>query len=142
MMEGGNLLHEEITSDIINAFYKVYNALGYGFLEKVYENALAAELAARGHVVKQQVPIQVYYDGKAVGEYFADLLIDDKVLLELKAAESIAKEHEAQLVNYLKATKIEIGLLLNFGKEPRLKRKIFSNQKESRIDPRPSVKSA
>jgi GxxExxY protein len=136
------MLHEEITSDIINAFYKVYNTLGYGFLEKVYENALALELAERGHIVKQQLPIQVYYEGKAVGEYFADMLIDDKVLLELKAVESIAKEHEAQLLNYLKATKIEIGLLLNFGKEPHFKRKIFSSQKESQIYPRQSVKSA
>ena len=124
------MLHEEITADIINAFYKVYNALGYGFLEKVYENAMAQELANRGHMVKQQVPIQVYYEAKVVGEYFADLLIDDKVILELKTAESIAKEHEAQLINYLKATKIEIGLLLNFGKEPQFKRKIFSKQKE------------
>jgi len=135
------MLHVQITSDIINAFYKVYNTLGYGFLEKVYENALAMELAARGHVVKQQLPIQVYYEGKAVGEYFADMLIDDKVLVELKAAESLAKEHEAQLLNYLKATKIEIGLLLNFGKEPHFKRKIFSNQKESQTYPRQSVKS-
>ena len=92
--------------------------------------------------MKQQLPIQVYYEGKAVGEYFADMLIDDKVLLELKAAESIGKEHEAQLLNYLKATKIEIGLLLNFGKEPHFKRKIFSNQKESQTYPRQSVKSA
>ncbi len=135
------MLHEGITSDIINAFYKVYNTLGYGFLEKVYENALAMELAERGHVVKQQLPIQVYYEGKAVGEYFADMLIDNKVILELKTAESIAKEHEAQLVNYLKATKAEIGLLLNFGKEPNFKRKIFSNQKESQTYPRQSVKS-
>jgi GxxExxY protein len=136
------MLHEEITSDIINALYKVYNTLGYGFLEKVYENALAMELATRGHIVKQQLPIQVYYEGKAVGEYFADMLVDDKVILELKTTESIAKEHEAQLVNYLKATKIEIGLLLNFGKEPHFKRKIFSNQKESQTYPRQSVKSA
>ena len=136
------MLHEEITSDIINAFYKVYNTLGYGFLEKVYENALALELTERCHIVKQQLPIQVYYEGKAVGEYFADMLIDDKVLLELKAVESIAKEHEAQLLNYLKATKIEIGLLLNFGKEPHFKRKIFSSQKESQTYPRQSVKSA
>ena|SRR3989304_1988951 len=136
------MLHEEITSDIINAFYKVHNALGYGFLEKVYENALAMELAERGHGVRQQVPIQVYYEDKAVGEYFADMLIDDKVILELKTAESIAKEHEAQLINYLKATKVEIGLLLNFGKEPHFKRKIFSNQKESPKHPRQSVGSA
>ena len=136
------MFHEEITSDIINAFYKVYNTLGYGFLEKVYENALAMELAERGHIVKQQLPIQVFYNDKVVGEYFADMLVDDKVILELKTAESIAKEHEAQLLNYLKATEIEIGLLLNFGKEPHFKRKIFSNQEESRTYPRQSVKSA
>jgi len=136
------MLHEEITSDIINAFYKVYNTLGYGFLEKVYENALAQELADRGYMVKQQVPIQVYYEDKAVGEYFTDLLIEDKVILELKTAESIAKEHEAQLINYLKATRIEIGLLLNFGKAPQFKRKIYSNLKQSPKNPRQSVLSA
>jgi GxxExxY protein len=136
------MLYEEITSDIINAFYKVYNTLGYGFLEKVYENALAMELAARGHIVKQQLPVQVFYEGKVVGEYFADILIDDKIILDLKTTECIAKEHEAQLVNYLKAAKIEIGLLLNFGKEPHFKRKIFSNQEVSKTYPRQSVKSA
>ncbi|HVM71596.1 MAG TPA: GxxExxY protein [Anaerolineales bacterium] len=135
------MLHEEITSDIINAFYKVYNTLGYGFLEKVYENALAQELSTRGHEVKQQVPIQVLYERKVVGEYYADLLVDDKVILELKTAESIAKEHEAQLLNYLKAVRIEVGLLLNFGKEPQFKRKIFTNQKEIRKNPRKSVSS-
>lgn len=123
------MLHGEIKSDIINAFYKVFNTFGYGFLEKVYENAMSQELAGRGHTVKQQMPFQVYYKGKVVGKYFADLLIDDKIILELKTAESIAKEHEAQLINYLKATKAEIGLLLNFGKEPQFKRKIYSNQK-------------
>ncbi|MFH2101951.1 MAG: GxxExxY protein [Chloroflexota bacterium] len=96
----------------------------------------------RSHTVKQQVPIQVYYEGKAVGEYFADLLIDDKVILELKTVENIAKEHEAQLINYLKATKIEIDLLLNFGEEPQFKRKIFSNQKEFPKNPRQSALSA
>lgn len=136
------MLHEEITADIINAFYKVYNALGYGFLEKVYENAMAQELANRGHSVKQQVPIQVFYEGKVVGDYFSDLLIDDKVLLELKTAESIAKEHESQLVNYLKATNIEIGLLLNFGKTPQFKRKISSNIKAFPKNPRQSALSA
>jgi GxxExxY protein len=137
------MLHEEITADIINAFYKVYNALGYGFLEKVYENAIAQELADRGHTVKQQVPIQVFYEGKVVGDYFADLFIDDKVILELKkTSESIAKEHEAQLVNYLKATSIEIGLLLNFGREPQFKRKIYSNRKVFPKNPRQSALSA
>ena len=124
------MLHEEITSDIINAFYHVYNTLGYGFLEKVYENALAKELAKRSHAVKQQVPIQVFYEGEAVGEYFADLLVDDKVILELKAVEEIAKAHEAQLINYLKATDIQVDLLLNFGPKAEFKRKIYTKRRK------------
>ena len=120
------MLHESLTSDILNAFYQVYNTLGYGFLEKVYENALAKELAKRGHQIKQQAPIQVYYQGEAVGEYFADILVDEKVILELKAAEEIAKSHEAQLLNYLKATGIQVGLVLNFGPKAQFKRKIFT----------------
>jgi GxxExxY protein len=124
------MLHGEITADIINAFLKVYNTLGYGFLEKVYENALAFELSKRGRMVKQQVPIQVYYEGRAVGDYFADIIVDDTVILELKAAEQIVVEHEAQLINYLKATRFEVGLLLNFGKEAKFKRKILTNRKD------------
>jgi GxxExxY protein len=136
------MLHEEITADIINAFYKVYNSLGYGFLEKVYENALAQELANRNHKVKQQYPIQVYYEGIVVGDYYADILIDDKIILELKTSESIAKEHEAQLINYLKATKMEIGLLLNFGSTPQFKRKIHSKGQVIPKNPRQSALSA
>jgi len=124
------MLHEEITSDIINAFYKVYNTLGYGFLEKVYENALAKELDKRGHSVKQQVPIQVFYEGHVVGEYLADFLVDDRVIVELKAAEAIAKAHEDQLVNNLKATEIQVGLLLNFGSKAEFKRKIFTKRRK------------
>ncbi|MBT3339209.1 MAG: GxxExxY protein [Anaerolineae bacterium] len=123
------MLHQDITSKIISAFYTVYNTLGYGFLEKVYENALIIELEKRGLAVRQQVPIQVYYEGKVVGEYFADLLINDKVIVELKAAKEIVDAHEAQLVNYLKATNIEVGLLLNFGTEAKFKRKIFTQRK-------------
>ena len=123
------MLHEEITSDIINAFYHVYNTLGYGFLEKVYENALARELAKRGHTIKQQVPVQVFYEGESVGEYFADIFVDDRVILELKAAEKIAEAHEAQLINYLKATDAQVGLLLNFGPKAEFKRKIFTKGK-------------
>lgn len=125
------MLHEDVTSDIINAFYQVYNALGYGFPEKVYENALVHELKKRGHAVKQQVPLQVYYDGLTVGEYFADMLVDDKVILKLKVAEEIAKAHEAQLINYLKATGMQVGLLLNFGPKPEFKRKIFTKGNKS-----------
>jgi len=117
--------HSRLTSAIINAFYHVYNTLGYGFLEKVYENALAHELRSRGFDVIQQAPIRVHYDGIVVGEYYADLLINGLVIVELKAAEAIAPEHEAQLLNYLKATEIEVGLLLNFGPEPQVRRKIY-----------------
>jgi GxxExxY protein len=110
----------------------VYNSLGFGFLEKVYENAMAHVLTDMKHLVKQQHPIIVLFDGIVVGEYFADLFIDDSVIVELKAAEAIRKEHEAQLLNYLKATQIEVGLLLNFGRKPEFKRRAFSNKnKES-----------
>ena len=121
-------LHKELTAEIINRFYKVYNTLGYGFLEKVYEKALKYELEKAGFNVERQKPINVYYETELVGEYFADLLVENKVIIELKAAETICEEHENQLINYLKATEIEVGLLLNFGKNPEVKRKIFTNK--------------
>jgi GxxExxY protein len=119
------LKHAETTGKIIKAFFTVYNDLGYGFLEKVYENALVLELRALGLSVEQQKPISVYYRGVPVGEYFADLVVDNCVIVEMKSAEAIAPAHEAQLVNYLKATRYEVGLLLNFGKTAEYKRKIF-----------------
>ncbi len=122
--------HQETTNAIIKAFYKVYNALGYGFLEKVYENALRIELVQMGLFVEQQKKIDVFYFAEKVGEYYADLLIDNLVIVELKAAECLIEEHENQLINYLKATELEVGLLLNFGKKPELKRKIFDNDKK------------
>ena len=121
-----NYKHTEVTDKIIKAFYIVYNTLGYGFLERVYENALFIELEERGLLVEKQKKIKVYYEEKEVGEYYADLIINDCVIIELKAAESLLEEHEYQLINYLKATNIEVGLLLNFGKKPELKRKVFS----------------
>lgn len=117
--------HSDLTSAIIGSFYDVYNELGYGFLEKVYENALVYELAKRGLNVHQQMPIKVYYDDQLVGQYFADLLVSDAVIVELKAAEAIAEEHEAQLLNYLKATEIDVGLILNFGPKPQVMRNVF-----------------
>ena len=120
-------LHQELTAEIIRMFYIVYNKLGYGFLEKVYEKALKFELEKAGLLVRRQTPINVYYETELVGEYFADLLIENKIIIELKAAEAICEEHELQLINYLKATDIEVGLLLNFGKKPEVKRKVFSN---------------
>ncbi|HDN81026.1 MAG TPA: GxxExxY protein [Chloroflexi bacterium] len=122
--------HKEITDKIIRAFYTVYNVLGYGFLEKVYENALAIELRKMGLKVVQQAPIAVYYDGQLVGEYFADLLVEDLVIVELKATRTLIDEHEAQLLNYLKATPYEVGLLLNFGPKPEIRRKAYDNTRK------------
>ena len=127
----------ELTGEIISCFYKVYNDMGYGFLEKVYERAMLIELQGRRIACTRQHPISVYYDDRLVGEYFADILVDGKVIVELKAATNIIEEHECQLINYLKATEIEIGLLLNFGPKPQFKRKIFSNN-----NPRKPAKSA
>ncbi len=121
-----NYIHSDITEKIIKAFYNVYNKLGYGFLEKVYENAMLIELTKFGLNCKNQFPIEVFYDEKKVGEYFTDIIVNDTVIVELKAAENVCEEHECQLVNYLKATEIEVGLLLNFGKEPQLKRKVLT----------------
>ncbi len=125
------LLHTDLTDKIIKAYYKVYNALGYGFLEKVYENALLIELLAMGLLVEQQKPIKVFYGQHPVGEYFADLLIEGTVILELKAVEALHYSHEAQLQNYLRATEVEVGLLLHFGHKPEFKRKVFSNKRKA-----------
>ena len=133
-----NMLHGDITDVIIKAFYKVYNIMGYGFLEKVYENAIRFELNLMNINVDQQKHIPVYYRDEHVGNYFADLLVEEPVIVELKAAESLCEEHEAQLLNYLKATNIEVGLLLNFGKEPQFKRKIYTNDNK-KIHPLKSV---
>jgi len=119
--------HQDLTEKIISAFFKVYNTLGYGFLEKVYENAMVIELRKMGLIVEQQRRINVYYDGIIVGDYFADLIVNELAIAELKASKSLHSENEYQLINYLKATEIEIGLLLNFGEKPEFKRKIYSN---------------
>lgn len=118
------LLHKDISDLIIKAFYNVYNTLGYGFLEKVYENAMLVKLKNLGLNARRQVPIKVFYEEELVGEYFADIVVEENIILELKAAENLREEHECQLINYLKATEIEVGLLLNFGKKPQFKRKI------------------
>jgi GxxExxY protein len=123
-----NLIHQKITDNIIASFYKVYNILGYGFLERVYENAMFLELTGAGYPVEKQKRIKVFYEKIEVGDYFADLIVADKVIVEIKAAEGIRVEHDSQLINYLKATDIEVGLLLNFGKKPQFKRKIFTNR--------------
>lgn len=121
--------HRELTEKIIRSAYIVYNKLGIGFLEKVYENALALELKNINLKAFQQKPIKIKYKNNLVGEYIADLVVEDKVIVELKAIKELAKIHEVQLVNYLAATDIEVGLLLNFGDKFQVKRRIFTNKK-------------
>ena len=119
--------YKELTEKIIKIFYKVYNTLGYGFLERIYENAMMIELKREDILAFSQYAIKVFYEDEIVGEYFADILVDDKVIVEIKAARNLALENEAQLLNYLKATDKEVGLLLNFGPKPEIKRKVFDN---------------
>lgn len=128
------MLHKELTNKILKAFYTVYNTLGYGFLEKVYENAMIVELRKMGLSCNNQQPIEVFYENTMVGSYYADIIVEDKIILELKAAEALCEEHEYQLINYLKATNKEIGLLLNFGKSPEFRRKIFTNDRKRNTD--------
>ena len=127
-MSTDNYKHSDITAIIIKAFYNVYNTLGYGFLEKVYENALLIELRKLGLECMAQCPIEVFYDDVKVGFYFADIIVNSCVIIEVKAAEALCEEHEAQLTNYLRATDIEVGILLNFGKKAEFKRKVFSTE--------------
>lgn len=130
LYNGSLYKHSDLTEQIIGAFYAVYSVLGYGFLENVYVKALMIELTRRRMKVRDELPIQVYYDGQLVGEYYADLVVNDLVILEIKAAKCLATEHEAQLLNYLKATPYEVGLLLNFGPKPETKRRSFDNNRK------------
>jgi len=122
--------HSALTKDIIGTFYEVYNELGYGFLESVYENSLCIELRDRGYEVFQRIAIPVLFRGRQVGDFYADILVNKLILLELKTARSIDQAHIAQLLNYLKATQIEVGLLLNFGPKPEFKRVTFGNDRK------------
>ena len=119
------LKHKELSEKIIAAAYNVHNELGYGFLEKVYRNALAIELEEAGVKCVVEVPLKVSYHNKIVGDYFADIIVDDKIIVEIKAVSKLEPVHEVQLVNYLKATGIEVGLLINFGQSVEVKRRIF-----------------
>ena len=116
----------DLNLQFVEAFYAVYNKLGYGFLEKVYEKAMLIELQNENFRCLQQCPIDVFYESSKVGFYIADIIVEGKIIIEIKAAESLSDAHETQLTNYLKATEIEVGLLLNFGKKPSFKRKVFS----------------
>jgi GxxExxY protein len=122
-----NPKHFLITSQIIRAYYNVYNRLGFGFLEKVYERAMLLELKKLNLVCASQQPIEVFYDDERIGLYYADIVVNNCVIIEIKAAETLSPDHEAQLTNYLKATEFEVGILLNFGKITQIKRKVYSN---------------
>jgi GxxExxY protein len=124
------LKHGELTEKIIGIFYDVYNELGYGFLECVYEESLVIALRDAGVVAKRQIPVPVWFRGHKVGEFRADLLVDNCLLLELKSARSLDPAHEAQLLHYLKSTEVEIGMLLNFGTRPQFRRLLFDNERK------------
>lgn len=124
-----DLLYKELSGKIISAAYKVYNTLGSGFLEKVYENALIHELNKQGIKAESQLPVSVYYEDKIVGEYFADILVENKIIVELKAVTELTKAHEVQLINYLKATDKKLGLLINFGDTITVRRKIMEKKR-------------
>jgi len=117
---------DSLVKKILRAYYNVYNKLGFGFLEKVYENSLVIELKNLGLHGRRQVPIKVFYNEDQVGNYFADIIVNGEIIIEIKAAEGLCEEHEIQLLNYLKATEIEHGLLINFGKKPEFRKKIWS----------------
>ena len=132
------LEHEEITEKIIGAAFEVHKVLGYGFLEKVYQKAMQVELKNRGSKTELEKPIKVEFKGTIIGDYFADLLVEDKVIVELKVAEKYNSKDEAQLINKLKATGISVGLLINFGKQ-QVEFKRFAYSKKSAFDPRQSA---
>jgi GxxExxY protein len=121
-----NYKYSDVTEKIIRHAFEVHNKLGYGFLERVYQNALIKRLRDDNIILDKEFPIKVYFEGEVVGEYFADIFVDGKVIVELKAVEQLNTAHEVQLVNYLKATGVEVGLLLNFGKKLDIKRRVFS----------------
>lgn len=122
-----NFPHQELTKSIIGLYYDVYNELGYGFVEKVYHNAMLIELKKRGFEIDNQKKLNVLYKNEIVGEYIPDIIVNNKVILEIKTVEYLLDIHENQLLNYLKATDCEVGILLNFGKDPQFIRKIFTN---------------
>lgn len=123
--------HGETTQKIIGVFFEVYNELGHGFLESVYEKSLEVALNAMGVKVRRQIEVPVWFRSRQVGDFTADMLVEDRVLVELKAGRALDSSHEAQLLNYLRATEIEVGLLLNFGLKPQFKRLIFDNPRKS-----------
>lgn len=126
----GDLKHSELTDKIIGVFYDVYNELGHGFLESTYAEAMVIALAESGLTAVREVPVPVWFHARKVGQYFADIVVDNAVLLELKAARTLESAHEAQLLHYLRATEIEVGLLMNFGIRPQFRRLLFDNNRK------------
>ena len=135
-MNVDKLKHKEVTDIVLKSFYDVYNELGHGFLESIYEKAMCIVLEQNGIGVESQKEISVYFQGQVIGNFRADIVVNDLIILELKAVHQIAPTHEAQLINYLKATSIEVGMLLNFGEKPTFKRMAFDNQRKN---PRPNT---
>ena len=127
------LLHRDITDAVLKAFYEVYNELGPGFLESVYGNALGIVLTEQDLKAEPQKAIKVIFRDREIGDFRADYLVEGKVILELKAVQALDEIHEAQLLNYLKATDIEVGLLLNFGKKPEFKRLVYDNRRKGKM---------
>ena len=122
--------HSELTDTVIRVFYEVYNELGFGFLESVYRKALRIALMEKGLTVESEVPISVFFRGVDVGDFRADLVVNQTLLLELKTAEKIIRAHEAQVLNYLRSTDLELGLILNFGPQPQIRRLLLDNAKK------------
>ena len=135
------LLHSELTEKILGVYYDVYNEIGHGFLESVYNNCMFLALTKAGLSVRREVPVPVYFRGQDVGQFKADLVVEGCVLIELKAVQSLDRSHEAQVMNYLRATELEVGLLLNFGSpKPQFRRIVFENSnKKIRVYPRVSA---
>lgn len=131
------LIHSELTENVIGIFYEVYNELGHGFLESVYEEAISIALAAHGVFFQRQVAIPVWFRSRQIGDFRADLLVDNKVIVELKVGRAIESAWEKQLLNYLRATQVEVGLLLNFGPAPQFRRLVFENERKT--NPRSSA---
>ena len=124
-------LHQQLTKQLIGAYYDVYNELGFGYLESVYQRALEIALRDRRIEYVSQASIAVWYRGQQVGRFWADLLVEDVVIVELKACRALDPSHEAQVLNYLCATEIEVGFLLNFGERPAFKRLLFTNDRKN-----------
>lgn len=140
-IEGSKLLHSELTEKIIGVYYEVYNEIGHGFLESVYSNCMHRALTQAGFSAQREVSIPVYFRGWDMGQFKADLVVNALVLLELKAAQSLDRSHQAPVMNYLRATELEVGLLFNFGaSKPQFRRIVFENpNKKIRVDPRESA---